>query len=102
MRARPARVSERCMRVSPRAGTAAVLAALVLGPIPGRAADPAPAGLPAPLPPSDDAGADEEAAAGTLRPDLDLLANRVHALVHRDGRLLVSAADPSFLKFVDG
>jgi choline-sulfatase len=92
------------MRVSPRAGTVVVLAALACRPAgPSRAADRPQNGLPAPLagsPSPDDAGV--EAEGSTLRPDFDLLANRVQALVHRDGRLLVSTADPSFLKFVDG
>jgi arylsulfatase A-like enzyme len=39
--------------------------------------------------------------AGT-RTTYDFLTNRAHALVHRDGRLVIEAGDVSFLKFVDG
>jgi choline-sulfatase len=37
-----------------------------------------------------------------LRPAMDLLANRVHAVSHRDSRLVVDAGSLDFLKFVDG
>ena len=33
---------------------------------------------------------------------MDLLANRVHASAHREGHLIVDAASPDFLKYVDG
>jgi choline-sulfatase len=33
---------------------------------------------------------------------LDLLTNRVHMVLHRRDRLVISADDPAFLKFVDG
>jgi Sulfatase len=58
-----------------------------------------------------DASVEQMTAVGTSTPAetkprfrtfLDLLVNRVHAVVHRDGRLVVSAGDVSFLKFVDG
>src|SRR5689334_5411143 len=48
-------------------------------------------------------------AAAAPAPDLagtrlayDFLTNRAHALIHRDGRLVINAGDVSFLKFVDG
>src|SRR5262249_45477647 len=36
------------------------------------------------------------------RTAFDLLANRVHAVSHRDGRLVVDAGSLDFLKYVDG
>lgn len=49
------------------------------------------------------------AQASTPPPDLtgtrlayDFVTNRAHALVHREGRLVIQAGDPSFMKFVDG
>jgi choline-sulfatase len=36
------------------------------------------------------------------RTNYDFLANRAHAVVHRDGRLVISAGEVGFLKFVDG
>ena len=39
--------------------------------------------------------------AGT-RTSYDFLTNRAHALVHREGRLVIGTGDVSFLKFVDG
>jgi hypothetical protein len=76
-----------------------VALALLAGGSP-RAADQT--GLPAPLPPGQASGDSVAPEEPGLRPALDLLANRVHAVVHRQGRLVVSAADPSFAKFVDG
>lgn len=37
-----------------------------------------------------------------FRTAYDLIANRVHAVVHTDGRLVIAAGDPGFLKHVDG
>src|SRR5262245_64842735 len=37
-----------------------------------------------------------------FRPAIDLYANRVHAGLHRDGRLVVDAGGLDFLKYVDG
>ena len=48
---------------------------------------------PAPGPPVDLSG---------YRVSYDLMANRVHALEHRAGRLTIAAGGPGFLKFVDG
>ena len=42
------------------------------------------------------------AAHGDLRTAIDLIANRVHAAVHRDGRLVVDAGALDFLKYIDG
>ena len=37
-----------------------------------------------------------------MRTAIDLVANRVHAVAHRDGRLVIDAGDLDFLKYVDG
>jgi arylsulfatase A-like enzyme len=70
----------------------ALLAAVACNP--GQPASAAAEAAPSqPSPPPDLAG---------TRSAYDFLANRAHALVHRDGRLVIEAGDPSFLKFVDG
>jgi choline-sulfatase len=46
---------------------------------------------------SGDAGAK-----GAPRPVFDLVANRVHGVEYQDGRLVIDAGSPAFLKFVDG
>ena len=52
------------------------------------------------------AGSDAAAPAATEvtvpRTGYDFLANRAHAVVHRDGQLVIAAGDVSFLKYVDG
>jgi hypothetical protein len=57
---------------------------------PAAAAPPAPATAPAPIDPSG------------FRTAIDLHANRVHAGLQRDGRLIVDAGGLDFLKYVDG
>jgi len=49
-------------------------------------------------------GAPVQAAAGPegARTAIDLIANRVQALTHSDGRLVIDAGSPDFLKFIDG
>jgi choline-sulfatase len=69
----------------------AVLIALACRPVQSAPGRPADAGLAAPPP---DAGGSATA--------FDLVTNRVHAVVHRDGRLVVATGDSSFLKYVDG
>jgi choline-sulfatase len=53
----------------------------------------APAPAPAPAAPADVSG---------YRTAFDFIANRVHAVSHRDGRLVVDASGLDFLKYVDG
>ena len=61
---------------------------------PQAAAAPAPAAAPPPAAPAPDAS-------GT-RTAVDLLSNRVHAVSHRSGRLVVDAGGLDLLKYVDG
>src|SRR5882757_7949550 len=56
------------------------------------AAPVAPAAPPAPAP-VDLAG---------YRTAIDLLANRIQAVSHREGRLVIDAGSPDFLKYIDG
>src|SRR5258705_397913 len=56
-------------------------------------APPAAAPAPPPPPPVDLAG---------YRTAIDLVANRIHAVSHREGRLVIDAGSPDFLKYVDG
>ena len=60
---------------------------------PAAVAAPAVAVVPAPAAPADTAG---------TRTAFDFIANRVHAVSHRDGRLVVDAGGLDFLKYVDG
>jgi arylsulfatase A-like enzyme len=59
------------------------------------ATTPAPSPAPAPVPPP---AADD----GGRRTAVDLLANRVHAVSHRSGRLVIDAGGLDFLKYMDG
>src|SRR5712671_2154293 len=60
---------------------------------PVQAARPAPPAPPPPAPPVDLAG---------YRTAIDLVANRIHAVSHREGRLVIDAGSPDFLKYIDG
>ena len=39
---------------------------------------------------------------GGYRTAIDLVANRIQAVSHREGRLVIDAASPDFLKYIDG
>ncbi|HET6149543.1 MAG TPA: sulfatase [Polyangia bacterium] len=54
---------------------------------------PPPPAPPPPPPPLDLAG---------YRTAIDLVANRIHAVSHREGRLVIDAGSPDFLKYIDG
>ncbi|HXT95059.1 MAG TPA: sulfatase [Polyangia bacterium] len=69
-------------------------AAKVLDPTPAAVAAPAPvAAAPAAAAPADTSG---------YRTAFDFIANRVHAVSHREGRLVVDTGALDFLKYVDG
>jgi arylsulfatase A-like enzyme len=53
---------------------------------------------PPPVPPPPPAPVD---LAG-YRTAIDLVANRIHAVSHREGRLVIDAGSPDFLKYIDG
>jgi arylsulfatase A-like enzyme len=53
---------------------------------------------PPPPPPPAPAPADLEG----YRTDIDLIANRLQAVTHREGRLVTEAGTPDFLKYIDG
>jgi choline-sulfatase len=65
----------------------------------GKGLDAAPAAVAAPVPPAVPAPPADSAG---FRTAFDFVANRVHAVSHRDGRLVVDAGALDFLKYVDG
>jgi choline-sulfatase len=81
-------------------GCLRVIIAAVVGALACHTADSAPAVEP----PAPDAGSAAPGAGvePVARTAFDFLTNRVQAVVHRNGRLLVPAGESSFLKYVDG
>src|SRR3954451_19727010 len=85
------RSQARCPKNQPRAVALLALCVSLTGPLSPATANPASTASPAPA-----------ASDGGYRTAIDLISNRVHAVAHRQGRLMVEAGSPDFLKYIDG